>query len=159
MQLDWSREIGGVEMVEVCVFLNGRVDELAHIHGGHGVKKRWIRRKGRSRKIRREKEMKNKTLSTAAGGGAGGGVAGQKYEKIWFTVVEMGMSKSSGGPQSDGSKRTRRVRTEQSHRMSILPVDRHGENHLLPRISAGATVLLLLFCGRFFKVNPNQKSL
>lgn len=40
MQLDWSREIGGVEMVEVCVFLNGRVDELAHIHGGHGVKKR-----------------------------------------------------------------------------------------------------------------------
>lgn len=34
MQLDWSREIESVEMVEVCVFLNGRVDELAHIHRG-----------------------------------------------------------------------------------------------------------------------------
>ena len=47
--------------------------------------------------------MKNKTLSTRPGGGAGGGVAGQKYEKIWFTVVEMGMS--NGGPQSNGSEK------------------------------------------------------
>lgn len=47
--------------------------------------------------------MKNKTLSTRPGGGAGGGVPDRSMKKIWFTVVEMGMS--NGGPQSNGSEK------------------------------------------------------